>query len=54
MQHEIAHKIQRVRYYISFLAHDYEKIDYLIICEEALEKLDDIVVYLAYIEKKLI
>jgi len=51
---EFAYNFAKIASFRNFLAHDYEKIDYLIICEEALEKLDDIVVYLAYIEKKLI
>jgi len=58
MQHKIiprefAYNFAKIASFRNFLAHDYEKIDYLIICEDTLSKLDDIRRYLGYIEKYL-
>jgi uncharacterized protein YutE (UPF0331/DUF86 family) len=46
---DFAYDFARIASFRNFLAHDYEKIDHIIICEEALNKLDDIKSYLAYI-----
>ena len=48
---EFAYDFAKIASFRNFLAHDYEKIDYLVICEEALGKLEDIKTYLSYIEK---
>lgn len=48
---EFAYSFSKIASFRNFLAHDYEKIDYLVICEEALEKLDEIKKYLDYISK---
>lgn len=48
---EFAYDFAKIASFRNFLAHDYEKIDYLVICEDVLEKLDDIRVYLSYIQK---
>ena len=37
----------------NFLAHDYEDVDYLIICEEIFTKLDDIKEYLKYMKEAI-
>lgn len=50
---EFAYDFAKIASFRNFLAHDYEKIDYLIICEEALAKLNDIKMYLEYIKKSL-
>ena len=48
---EFAYNFAKIASFRNFLAHDYEKIDHLQICNHALEKLDDVRVYLQYIEK---
>lgn len=50
---EFAYNFANIASFRNFLAHDYEKIDYLIICDEVLKKLDDISLYITYIEAKL-
>jgi len=45
-----AYEFAKIASFRNFLAHDYEKIDYLVICDEALSKLDEIEEYLSYIE----
>jgi len=50
---EFAYGFAKIASFRNFLAHDYEKIDSIVICEEALEKLDDIREYLEYIEDNL-
>ena len=50
MQHKIEAKIASFR---NFLAHDYEKIDYLVICDEVLSKLEEIEKYLKLVEEKI-
>ena len=50
---EFAYDFAKIASFRNFLAHDYEKIEYVIICEEALEKLDDIRMYLNYIKNSL-
>ena len=48
---EFAYNFAKIAGFRNFLAHDYEKIDYLVICEEVLNKLDEIDEYLNYISK---
>ena len=50
---EFAYNFAKIASFRNFLAHDYEKVDYIIICEEALKKLDDIKLYIGYIRKVL-
>lgn len=47
---EFAYDFAKIASFRNFLAHDYEKIDSVIICEEALNKLGDIEKYLNYIQ----
>ena len=47
---EFGYEFAKVASFRNLLAHDYEKIDYLRICNEALEKLGDIEKYVNYIE----
>ena len=47
---EFAYNFAKIASFRNFLAHDYEKIDYLVICDEVLNRLDDIEQYLNYIE----
>ena len=48
---EFAYSFAKIASFRNFLAHDYEKIDYVVICDEALNKLNEIEIYLEYIEK---
>ncbi|MDD2566841.1 MAG: DUF86 domain-containing protein [Thiovulaceae bacterium] len=48
---EFAYSFAKIASFRNFLAHDYEKVDYLVICDEVLQKLDDIENYLQHIEK---
>ena len=50
---EFAYSFAKIASFRNFLAHDYEKIDYIVICEEALEKLEDIKTYLGYIKNQI-
>ena len=50
---EFAYDFAKIASFRNFLAHDYEKIDKRIICEETLKKLDDIHSYFAYIKEAL-
>lgn len=50
---EFAYKFAKIASFRNFLAHDYEKVDYLVICNEALSKLDEIRAYLGYIQSAL-
>ena len=57
-EHEIipkqfAYEFAKIASFRNFLAHDYEKIDYLVICNDALAKLEEIEEYLQYIEKSI-
>ncbi len=50
---EFAYNFAKIASFRNFLAHDYEKIDYLVICEDVLNKLEEIEIYLEYIEESL-
>jgi len=50
---DFAYEFAKIASFRNFLAHDYEKIDYLLICDKALQKLDDIRRYLGFIKKSL-
>jgi len=50
---EFAYDFAKIASFRNFLAHDYEKIDTLMICEEALNKLGQINEYLDYLQKSL-
>jgi uncharacterized protein YutE (UPF0331/DUF86 family) len=47
---KFAYEFSNIASFRNFLAHDYEKIDYLVICETILSRLDEIKEYLGYIE----
>jgi uncharacterized protein YutE (UPF0331/DUF86 family) len=51
---EFAYNFARIASFRNFLAHDYERIDTHIICEEALKKIEDIEEYLKMIEKSIV
>ena len=50
---EFAYSFAKIASFRNFLAHDYEKIDYLVICKEVLNKLDDIKAYIVYIKNNI-
>lgn len=50
---EFAYDFAKIASFRNFLAHHYEKIDYKMICENTLSKLDDINTYLTFIKKSL-
>jgi uncharacterized protein YutE (UPF0331/DUF86 family) len=50
LPHDFTHEFARIASFRNFLAHDYKKIDCIVICEEALSKLDDMATYLEHIE----
>lgn len=50
---EFAYDFARIASFRNFLAHDYERIDYLEICEGVLAKIDDIKSYLTYVKEAL-
>ena len=50
---DFAYDFAKIASFRNFLAHDYEKVDYLVICEEVLQKLDEIKEYLNYIKKSV-
>jgi uncharacterized protein YutE (UPF0331/DUF86 family) len=47
---DFAHNFSKIASFRNFLAHDYDKIDYLKICSEALQKLDDVLQFVKHIE----
>lgn len=49
---EFAYDFAKIASFRNFLAHDYEKIDYLQICDSILNRLDDVECYLYYIENR--
>ena len=48
-----AYDFAKIASFRNFLAHDYENIDYMVICEDVLNKLDEIREYLKYIKKAI-
>ena len=48
-----AYEFAKIASFRNFLAHHYERIDYKEICENTLDKLEDIRLYLKYIQKSL-
>ncbi len=50
---KFAYDFAKIASFRNFLAHHYEKIDYKVVCEDTLSKLDDIKIYLQYIEESL-
>jgi uncharacterized protein YutE (UPF0331/DUF86 family) len=48
---EFAYDFAKIASFRNFLAHDYEDVDYVDICENTLKKLDDVKTYLKYIKK---
>jgi uncharacterized protein YutE (UPF0331/DUF86 family) len=50
---EFAYDFAKIASFRNFLAHHYERIDYKEICQNSLNKLDDITLYLKYIEESL-
>lgn len=48
-----AYDFAKIASFRNFLAHDYEEVDYLFICEEVLSKLDEIREYLHYIDSTI-
>jgi len=52
LEPEFAYKFARIAGFRNFLAHDYEKIDPFFICNDILEKLPDIELYLKQVKGK--
>ena len=50
---DFAYEFAKIASFRNFLAHDYEKVDYIDICEHILDKVDDIKKYLNYIRKAI-
>ena len=50
---EFAYDFAQIASFRNFLAHDYEDVDYIYICEQVLDKLEDIKQYLDYIKKAI-
>ena len=50
---KFAYEFANIASFRNFLAHDYEDIDYIYICEEILNKLEDIEKYLTFIKKAI-
>ena len=50
---EFAYDFAKIASFRNFLAHDYEDVDYIYICEQVLDKLEDIKQYLDYIKKAI-
>jgi len=50
---DFAYDFAKIASFRNFLAHHYEKIDYVVVCEKSLNKLDEIRQYLDYIKKDL-
>lgn len=51
---DFAYEFANIASFRNLIAHDYEKIDYLMICNEVLEKIDDISRYTDYIKRNLL
>lgn len=50
---QFAYEFAKIASFRNFLAHDYEDVDYIYICEEILDKLEDIKKYLTFIKKAI-
>ena len=50
---EFAYDFAKIASFRNFLAHDYEKIDHLMICKEVLAKLNDVRKYIDFIKEHL-
>ncbi len=50
---EFAYDFAKIASFRNFLAHDYEDVDYVVICDDVLHRLDDIKLYVEYIRKYL-
>ena len=50
---EFAYNFVGIASFRNFLAHDYEDVDYINICEKVLDKLEDIKQYLQYIKEAI-
>ena len=50
---DFAYEFAKIASFRNFLAHHYEKIDYKIVCEDTLSKLDEIKTYLEYIKSTI-
>jgi uncharacterized protein YutE (UPF0331/DUF86 family) len=48
---EFAYNFAKIASFRNFLAHDYEDVDYVYLCEDALNKTKDIKAYIDYIKK---
>lgn len=48
---DFAYEFTKIASFRNLLAHDYEKIDYIKICEDAFNKLSDIIKYLEFVEQ---
>ena len=51
LSREFAYSFASIAGFRNFLAHDYEKIDAIVICHEVLDKLDEVKEFIAQIEK---
>ncbi|MEA2017033.1 MAG: DUF86 domain-containing protein [Campylobacterota bacterium] len=50
---QFAYDFAKIASFRNFLAHHYEKIDYKVVCEDTLDKLNDIKIYLKHIKRSL-
>ena len=50
---DFAYDFAKIASFRNFLAHHYEKVDYVVVCEKSLNKLDDIKSYLEFIKTSL-
>lgn len=50
---EFAYSFATIAGFRNFLAHDYEKVDGFIICNEIMKRLDDVEQYLQYVEEQV-
>jgi len=48
-----AYDFAKIASFRNFLAHHYEKVDYKVVCEDTLAKLDEIKIYLEHIKKSI-
>lgn len=50
---EFAYEFAKIAAFRNFLAHDYDRVDYLAICNEILSRMSEIAEYLSHIRKSL-